>query len=128
MRYLVDTNAWIGFLEGEKGFGRKAKDIMQNEAWDCRISLASVWETAIKAGLGKLNLPYSLDAGLPRLFEENGFEVIAPDWRAVASVQHLEQIHGDPFDRIQIVQARQRGLDIISRDPVFDRYGLRRIW
>jgi PIN domain nuclease of toxin-antitoxin system len=46
----------------------------------------------------------------------------------VTAVQHLEPIHGDPFDRIQVVQARQRGMDIISRDPVFDRYGLRRVW
>lgn len=128
MRYLVDTNAWIGFLEGERGFGRRAKEILQNEPWDCRISLASVWEAAIKAGLGKLKLGYSLDTDLPRLFEENGLEVMVPDWRAVTAVQHLEAIHGDPFDRIQVIQARHRGLDVISRDPVFDRYGLRRVW
>jgi PIN domain nuclease of toxin-antitoxin system len=128
VRHLVDTNAWIGFLEGERGFSRRAREIMQHESWDCCISLASVWETAIKVGLGKLKLPYSLDHDLPRLFEQNGFEVMAPDWRAVTAVQHLEPVHGDPFDRIQVVQARQHGLDIISRDQVFDRYGLRRIW
>lgn len=128
MKYLVDTNAWIGFLEGERGFGRRAKEVLQHEPWECRVSLASVWEASIKVGLGKLKLGYSLDTDLPRLFEENGFEVIAPDWRAVTAVQHLEPIHGDPFDRIQVVQARQCGMDIISRDPVFDRYGLRRVW
>lgn len=128
MKYLIDTNAWIGFLEGERGFGRHAKNIMQHEAWECGVSLASVWEAAIKVGLGKLKLGYSIEADLPRLFEENGFEVLPPDWRAVTAVQHLEQVHGDPFDRIQVVQARQRGLEMISRDPVFDRYGLRRIW
>ncbi len=128
MKYLVDTSAWIGFLEGERGFGRRAKEVLQHEPWECRVSLASVWEASIKVCLGKLKLGYSLDTDLPRLFEENGFEVIAPDWRAVTAVQHLEPIHGDPFDRIQVVQARQRGMDIISRDPVFDRYGLRRVW
>ncbi len=128
MRYLVDTNAWIGFLEGERGFGRRAKEIMLHEPWECSVSLASVWEAAIKVGLGKLKLPYSLDLDLPRLFKQNGFNVITPDWRAVTAVQHLEPIHGDPFDRIQVIQARLRGLDILSRDPVFDRYGLRRVW
>ena len=128
MRYLVDTNAWIGFLEGERGFGRRAKEIMLNEPWECSVSLASVWEASIKVGLGKLKLPYSLDTDLPRLFEENGFNVITPDWRTVTTVQHLEPIHGDPFDRIQVIQARHRKLDILSRDPVFDRYGLRRVW
>ena len=128
MKYLVDTNAWIGFLEGDRGFGRRAKDIMQHEAWECGISFASVWEAAIKVGLGKLTLGYSLESDLPRLLEENGFEMIPPDWRTVTAVQHLEPVHGDPFDRIQVIQARHRGLKVISRDPVFDRYGLRRVW
>ena len=78
--------------------------------------------------MGKLKLGYSLDTDLPRLFEESGFEVLTPYWRAVTAVQHLEPIHGDPFDRIQVIQARHRGLDMISRDPVFDRYGPRRVW
>lgn len=92
------------------------------------VSLASVWEAAIKVGLGKLKLPYSLDADLPRLFEENGFEILVPDWSAVTAVQNMEHLHGDPFDRIQVAQARQHRLGVISRDPVFDRYGLRRVW
>ncbi len=128
MRYLVDTNAWIALLEDSPGLSNRAADLMESGRNNCFVSLASVWEAAIKVGLGKLKLGYSLDTDLPRLFAENGFEVITPDWRAVTAVQHLEPVHGDPFDRIQVVQARQRGLDIISRDPAFDRYGLRRIW
>jgi PIN domain nuclease of toxin-antitoxin system len=128
VRYLVDTNAWVGFLSGDRDFGRHAKAAMENESWKCCVSLASVWEAAIKVGLGKLKLPYSLDHDLPRLFEENGFEILPTDWRCVTAVEHLDPIHGDPFDRLQVVQARQHGLDIISRDPVFDRYGLRRVW
>lgn len=128
MRYLVDTNAWIALFEDSPYLTERAAEVMESGRHDCFVSLASVWEASIKAGLGKLKLPYSLDTDLPRIFKENGFEVIAPDWRAVTEVQHLDQHHGDPFDRIQVVQARQRGLDIISRDPVFDRYGLRRVW
>jgi PIN domain nuclease of toxin-antitoxin system len=128
VRYLVDTNAWIALLEDSPGLSNRAADLMESGRNNCFVSFASVWEAAIKVGLGKLKLGYSLDTDLPRLFAENGFEIITPDWRAVTAVQHLEPVHGDPFDRIQVVQARQRGLDIISRDPVFDRYGLRRIW
>jgi PIN domain nuclease of toxin-antitoxin system len=128
VRYLVDTNAWIALLEDSPGLSNRAADLMESGRNNCFVSLASVWEAAIKVGLGKLKLGYSLDTDLPRLFAENGFEIITPDWRTVTAVQHLEPVHGDPFDRIQVVQARQRGLDIISRDPVFDRYGLRRIW
>lgn len=128
MRYLVDTNAWIGFLGGDKDFSRHAKEAMEIEPWECFVSLASVWEAAIKVGLGKLKLPYTLEHDLPRIFEENGFTILEPDWQAVTAVQGLEPIHGDPFDRIQVVQARHHRLGIISRDPVFDRYRLRRVW
>jgi PIN domain nuclease of toxin-antitoxin system len=65
---------------------------------------------------------------LPRIFEENGFEVLPIEFADAAGVRDLEQIHGDPFDRIQAVQARRRGYSVISRDPEFDRYGIRRIW
>jgi PIN domain nuclease of toxin-antitoxin system len=128
VKYLVDTNAWIALLEDSPQLSDRAAGLMESGSHDCFVSLASVWEAAIKVGLGKLKLGYSLDTDLPRLFEENGFEVLSPDWRAVTAVQHLEPVHGDPFDRIQVVQARQRGLEMISRDPVFDRYELRRIW
>jgi PIN domain nuclease of toxin-antitoxin system len=40
----------------------------------------------------------------------------------------LERIHGDPFDRIQVIQARRRKLQVVSRDAVFDHFGLKRIW
>ena len=50
------------------------------------------------------------------------------DFDDAAGVRDLEPLHGDPFDRIQIVQARRRGLEVISADPVFERYGLKRAW
>ena len=90
--------------------------------------MASIWEAAIKVGLGKLKLPYDLDSDLPRVFEENGFEALPVEFADATGVRALEQIHGDPFDRIQVIQARRRGFSVISRDPIFDRYGIQRFW
>lgn len=101
---------------------------MQEVSSCCFISIASIWEAAIKAGLGKLKLPYDLKSDLPRILEENGFQVVGIEMEDAVAVQRLEPRHGDPFDRIQVVQARRRGWDVISRDPVFDRYDLHRIW
>ena len=127
MRVLLDTHLAFWWQTGDERLSPEARRLAES-ADQVFVSSISLWELTIKAGLGKLKLGYSLDTDLPRLFEENGFEVIAPDWRAVTGVQQLEPVHGDPFDRIQVIQARQRGMDIISRDPVFDRYGLRRVW
>jgi PIN domain nuclease of toxin-antitoxin system len=128
VRYLVDTNAWIGFLDGRADFSGLAKALLIEEPDECVISIASIWEAAIKAGIGKLKLPYDLETDLPRILEDNGFELLGVEIGDAAGVRALEPVHGDPFDRIQVVQARRRRLQIISRDPVFDRYGLKRVW
>lgn len=100
--------------------------IAQSEV--CFISIASIWEAAIKVGLGKLKLPYDLETDLPRILDENGFTLLGIEVADAVSVKDLEAVHGDPFDRIQAVQARRRGWRVLSRDPVFERYGLKRIW
>jgi PIN domain nuclease of toxin-antitoxin system len=126
--FLVDTNAWIGFFEGKTDFGKLAKQTMTGQSGDCFVSVASIWEAAIKVSLGKLKLPYDLETDLPGILEENGFTVLGVDIADAAAVKDLASLHGDPFDRIQVVQARRRGWRVISRDPVFERYGLRRVW
>jgi PIN domain nuclease of toxin-antitoxin system len=128
VKYLVDTNAWIGFLDGRPDFSAEARILMIEEAADSVISIASIWEAAIKVAIGKLKLPYDLERDLPRILDENGFEVLHLEITDVTGVKDLEHVHGDPFDRIQVIQARRRGLQVVSRDPVFDHYGLKRIW
>ncbi|MDZ4787605.1 MAG: type II toxin-antitoxin system VapC family toxin [Blastochloris sp.] len=128
MSYLIDTNAWIGYFEGRQDFGALAKQVMLDEKVDCFVSIASIWEAAIKVGLGKLKLPYDLEKDLPRLLDDNGFELINIELVDAVAARELDRLHGDPIDRIQVIQARRRGWKIISRNPVFDRYGLSRVW
>lgn len=128
MSFLIDTNAWIAFFEGKPDFGKFAKSTMIEQSGDCFVSIASIWEAAIKMGLGKLELPYDLETDLPRILDENGFTLVGIDLADAVAVRNLEPIHGDPFDRIQVVQARRHGWRVISRDPVFERFGLRRVW
>ncbi|NJK91527.1 MAG: type II toxin-antitoxin system VapC family toxin [Blastochloris sp.] len=128
MSYLIDTNAWIGFWGGDQAFGSKAKQIMVDQPDTCLISMASIWEASIKIGLGKLRLPYDLRRDLPRLLEENGFLLLGIEQDDALGVLDLPPHHGDTFDRMMTVQAMRRNLRVISRDPVFERYGLRRVW
>jgi PIN domain nuclease of toxin-antitoxin system len=125
--HLIDTNGWIAFFENSPVLSNPAAEIMESGEL-CYVSLASVWEAAIKVALGKLKLPYDLENDLPRLIEDNGFELLGIELADATGVTNLEHRHGDPFDRMMAVQARRRGLRVISRDPVFDAYGLRRVW
>ena len=128
MTYLLDTNAWIAFFEDSRELSDQAAEIMESDSGRCWISLASVWEAAIKAGLGKLKVDYDLGKGLARLVEQNGFHFLGLELEDAAAVRSLEPFHRDPFDRIQVCQAHRLGFTILSRDPVFEKYGLKRIW
>ena len=127
MNHLVDTNAWIAFFQGSPGLSEDAAGLMESGA-PCFLSIASVWEAAIKCGLGKLKLPYDLETDLPGIVDRCGFRWLPIEVEDAAGVRHLKRIHGDPFDRLMAVQARRRKWRVISRDPVFDRYGLKRVW
>jgi len=128
VKYLIDTNAWIALFENSPVLSDAGAELMESENSECFVSIASIWEAAIKVGLGKLKLPYDLAGDLPQILEDNGFEILPVEFSDATGVRDLEQVHGDPFDRIQAVQARRRRFSIISRDPVFERYGIRRIW
>ncbi len=128
MSYLVDTNAWLRFFEGSVDFGIDAKAVMVDAPQRCFISTASVWEAAIKLGLGKLVLPYDLKVDLPKLILQNGFQCVGIDFGDAVEAKDLPRMHGDPFDRIQAIQAQRRDWQVISSDPIFEDYGLNRVW
>lgn len=128
MNYLIDTNAWISFFEDSPVLTEEAAQVMEATESGCFVSIVSIWEAAIKVGLGKLSLPYDLGHDLPRILDDNGFELLGLQIADAAGVRELERIHGDPFDRIQVIQARRHRLQMVSRDPVFEHYGLKRIW
>ena len=67
MKYLLDTNAWIAFFQDSKDLSDQAAEIMESDSGRCWISLASVWEAAIKTGLGKLKVDYDLEKDMSRL-------------------------------------------------------------
>jgi PIN domain nuclease of toxin-antitoxin system len=84
----------------------------------------SVWEAAIKSALGKLRVPDDL---LERL-DEFAFERLAISDAHAWAVRSLPPVHSDPFDRLLAAQARCERAAIASVDPVFDDYGLERVW
>lgn len=128
MSYLVDTNAWIAMFEDSPVLSDRAATLMESSPESCHVSVASVWEATIKVGIGKLKLPYDLAVDLPRILEENGFALVGIEIAEAVAVKDLPPVHGDPFDRIQVAQALRHGWTVISRDPIFERYGLRRVW
>jgi PIN domain nuclease of toxin-antitoxin system len=123
---LLDTHAFLWWCEDSPELSKKARKVMTAE--DCFVSLASFWEIAIKVSLNKLRLPGIIDRYLADQMSLNGFEQLEISFRQIMRCATLERHHGDPFDRLLVAQAQEASLAIVSRDPAFDRYGIKRIW
>ena len=87
------------------------------------VSAASAWEVAIKIGLGRLTPTRTVQNSV----DESGFLELPITLRHAERVAGLPTHHLDPFDRLLIAQADIEGLVLVTRDPVFGRYGVERI-
>jgi PIN domain nuclease of toxin-antitoxin system len=123
---LLDTHAFLWWCEDAPELSKKARNSISDE--ECYVSLASLWEIAIKVSLGKLRLPSSFSRYLPEQMSANGFLSLDIRFRHIAGCAALPWRHRDPFDRLLISQAIEEGMAVVSRDEAFSAYGVRRIW
>jgi PIN domain nuclease of toxin-antitoxin system len=123
--WLVDTQALLWFLTNDPRLTADAKQTMESGESVLLVSAASIWEMAIKSGLGKLRVPDNL----PAILSDQGFESLAIEPRHAWAVRALPVgAHQDPFDRLLAAQARVEDLPVISSDAAFDAYGVKRLW
>jgi len=131
---LLDTHAFLWIIGNSPRLGKKAKRIFLDEKTECFLSTASVWEMAIKISIGKLQLePDSrkqpdLATFLVEHLEENEIAQLNISFEHAAGTQRLPLLHRDPFDRMLVAQAQKEDLTILSADPIFSKYGVKRIW
>ncbi len=123
---LLDTHAflwWIADPDHAK-LSSTAKDAIADEQNDIIFSVASGWELAIKASLGRLEVP---ELKIPKDFgqfiveqaAENDFEVLSVSLDHAMGVYELPYHHRDPFDRLLIAQALAEGIPLLSKDSEF---------
>ena len=74
MKYLLDTHILIGFISGDEQLSLYAKELIENEDNELLVSIASLWEMAIKFNLGKLELGQPFEDLFPKQLEENNIE------------------------------------------------------
>ena len=128
MNLLLDTSALLLFLEGSKRMPQSLKETIQSSDHQCFVSIVSAWEIAIKSAIGKLSIGYRVEPDLRRALMSNGLEVLPVTWEDMGRVEMLPLHHGDPFDRLMIVQAMRLGLHAVTPDEVWDDYGISRLW
>ncbi|MGH7627040.1 MAG: type II toxin-antitoxin system VapC family toxin [Gemmatimonadaceae bacterium] len=122
MRILLDTQVWLWMLAAPDRLSRKTRTLVVSTDSELLLSAASAWEIAMKYGLGKLHLPESPDAYIPRLMSRTGITPLPVHHRHALHVATLPAHHGDPFDRLLIAQAQLEELPILTADRTFRRY------
>ena len=128
MRLLLDTHAFLWWVQDAPELSKKARASIANPDNECLLSLVSCWEIAIEVSLGKLTLPNPIERFVPEQLAANRFRQLDIGFRHVARVAGLTFHHRDPFDRLLAAQALEETLTMVSADPVFRRYGVKRIW
>jgi PIN domain nuclease of toxin-antitoxin system len=128
VRLLLDTHAFLWWVDDNRRLSRKARSAIASREHTCYLSLASVWEMAIKASMDRLSLPSGVDRFVSEQLAANEFEALPIDLRHSGEVARLPFHHRDPFDRLLVAQALSEELTIVSADPVFGKYGVRRVW
>ena len=120
LKLLLDTHVLLWALHTPERLAAKARAMITEGSNEVFFSAASVWELAIKASRGKLDI----DPGFLKAAEQTRFSEIPVRISHAWMVRDLPPIHGDPFDRILIAQAQTESLTLVTRDPFFARYGL----
>ncbi|GAB4461483.1 MAG: hypothetical protein OHK0041_25350 [Anaerolineales bacterium] len=83
---------------------------------------------AIKISLGKLRLKQPYETFISQQLALNGIGILNISLSHTAAIATLPFHHRDPFDRLLVVQAKSENMVLVSADPVFDAYGVERVW
>ena len=128
MKFLLDTHAFLWFIMGSANLSSNARTLIEDPANERLLSVASLWEVAIKASLGKLTLSGPFIDLIPSQLTLNGIDLLNIKVDHLSTLTTLPFHHRDPFDRLIIAQAIVEKLPVISLDGVFDTYGVTRHW
>lgn len=127
MNLLLDTHAVIWFITDDLRLPRKTRALLEDAGSSCFISVATLWEIAIKNSLGRLEL----HTGLKEIFaiiDKTGFELLPITASHILTNANLPHHHHDPFDRIIIAQSIEENLAVVTKDEKFVNYSASIAW
>jgi PIN domain nuclease of toxin-antitoxin system len=128
MRLLLDSHVLLWWMLNDRRVSSPARRAMADDSNDTFVSAASAWEISIKHKLGKLPTAEHLVVDLDGAVAGEGFSALPITIRHGERAGALPPHHKDPFDRMLIAQALAESLTLISNEPLFDRYGVARLW
>jgi PIN domain nuclease of toxin-antitoxin system len=121
MKFLLDTHLLLWAAAEPRRLSKQARALIDNPDNDLLFSAASLWEVAIKRGLGRED--FKVDARLLRRgLLDNGYGELPIISDHVVAIDSLPPIHKDPFDRILVAQATVEGVTLLTIDYIVSQY------
>lgn len=127
MSFFLDTHTVLWLLRNDPQLSPVARAIAEESKHQLLFSLASLWEIAIKVRRGRLDLRCTMKEFVEQI-GETGLRIRMLQTEHVCLVATMPLHHGDPFDRILAAQSLLDQIPLVSRDVMFDAYGVDRIW
>lgn len=121
MRLLLDTQVGLWALTDDLHLSPQARRLILDAHSEVFVSVATLWEIAIKHRLGRGDMPIS-GSRAAELFRAAGFVELPIFGEHAIAVETLPAIHGDPFDRILVAQALTEPFRLLTHDRTVARY------
>jgi len=128
MRALLDTGAFLWFISDSDRLSMNARNCIADLENELILSVASLWEIAIKSSLEKLELLRPFDQLIPEQLEINSVNILPIELNHLSNVIKRPFHNRDPFDRLIIAQSITEDLPVISSDKASQMYPIHVIW
>ena len=128
MKFLVDTHAFLWAVLSPEKLTERVRSVFTDREAELLVSIATPWEMAIKAGIGKLENGAEILDNFESRVTASGYRVLETSIQRTIRSGYLPRHHKDPFDQLLIAQALDLNVPILSRDEIFDLYGVQRVW
>jgi len=127
MNFLLDTHAFVWFVNGDRSLPDRVVAKIRKVENRCFLSIASIWEIAIKMKLNKIQLKSDFNE-IAYICNANEIEILPITFEHLQELNRLDLHHGDLFDRLIIAQGLTDDLAIITKDSAFEPYGAKLLW
>jgi PIN domain nuclease of toxin-antitoxin system len=122
MKYLPDTNILLWYLDGDSRLSESFIHTISSESNVIFISIASLWEIAIKSAIGKLELKRGFENTLSLIESSDEWSILSVTPAHLKTLYSLPFHHNDPFDRLIYAQCVAEEIEFLYTDKVFDLY------
>ena len=121
MRLLLDTHLILWSISQSERLSIQARDLIGDPGNTLVVSVASLWEIAIKSSARRGDF-IAEPTSIRRELIDHGYEELPVLGEHAIAVTDLPPIHGDPFDRMLVAQANVEGITLLTADPLVARY------